>query len=89
MGLRFMTSTSIYFRGRNHTHVAIRNVRWKFLQEHTHPPIQMSSRGSCNSQEFDIDISVFCWSIHDETQGSKVHFKHPLFTHAEYWKSEE
>ena len=39
----------------NHTQGTTRNISWMFFQEHTHPPIETSSRGSYNSQEFDRD----------------------------------
>ena len=32
-----------------------KNIPWAFFQEQTHPLIETSSRGSCNSQEFDPD----------------------------------
>ena len=32
-----------------------KNIPRTFFREHKHPNIEMSSRGSCNSQEFDLD----------------------------------
>ena len=31
-----------------------KNIPWAFFLEYTHPLIETSSRGSCNSQEFDL-----------------------------------
>ena len=32
-----------------------KNIPWAFFHEHTYPLIETSSRGSCNSQELDLD----------------------------------
>ena len=32
-----------------------KNIPRTFFREHTHPNIEMSSRGSCNSQKFNLD----------------------------------
>ena len=42
-------------RGYNHIQGTTISVPWAFFQEHIHPLIEMSSRGSNNSQEFDLD----------------------------------
>ena len=42
-------------RDRNQTQGTTKNIVGAFLQEHTHPLIETSSRGSYNSQEFDLD----------------------------------
>ena len=34
---------------RNLTQGNVKNIPWAFFQEHTHPLIETSSRGSCNS----------------------------------------
>ena len=40
---------------RNLTQGNAKNIPWVVFQEHTHPFIETSSRGSCNSEEFDLD----------------------------------
>ena len=40
---------------RNLTQGTTKNNPWVFFQEHTNPLIVTSSRGNCNSQEFDLD----------------------------------
>ena len=42
-------------RGRNQTQGTKKNIPLAFFQEHAHPLIEKSSRGSYNSQEFDLD----------------------------------
>ena len=40
---------------RNLTQGTAKNIPWAFFQEHTHPLIETSGHGCCNSQEFDLD----------------------------------
>ena len=42
-------------KGHNNTQDTVRNIPWVFFQGHTHLLIEMSSRRSYNSQEFDLD----------------------------------
>ena len=49
-----------------------------FFQEHTHPLIETSSRGSCNLQEFDLDnLFLYLRSLFIN-KPSKAYLKHPL-----------
>ena len=41
-------------RGHNHTQGTTGNAHWAFSQKHSHPLIETSSRGSYNSQKFDL-----------------------------------
>ena len=47
-------------RNRNQTQGTTKTIPWVFLQEHTLPHIETPSRGSYNSQEFDLD-NLFCF----------------------------
>ena len=50
-------------RDRNQTQGTTKNIVGAFLQEHTHPLIETSSRGSYNSQEFDLDNHLYLRSL--------------------------
>ena len=66
--------------GHNHTQGTTKSVPWAFFQEHTHPLIEMSSRGSYNSEEFDLD-NLFTFKESLPTRNLlqhtwNTHFKH-------------
>ena len=65
-------------RNRNQTQGTTKNIPWAFFQEHTHPLIQTYSRGSYNSQEFDLDNLSYLQGVPSYRKASKAHLKHPL-----------
>ena len=64
--------------GHNHTQGTTKSVPWAFFQEHTHPLIEMSSRGSYNSEEFDLDNLFYFLGVSSNKKPSTAHLKHPL-----------
>ena len=68
----------------NHCGITLRlkvpqkNIPWAFFQEHAHPLIETSSRGSCNSQECDLDNLFYFKEVPSYRKTSKVYLKHPF-----------
>ena len=65
-------------RDRNQTQGATKTIPWAFFQEHTHLHIETSSRGSYNSEEFDLDNLFYLYGVSSYRKPSKAHLKYPL-----------
>ena len=62
----------------NQTQGTTKNIPWVFFQEHTLPLIETTSRGSYNSQEFDLDNLFYFYGVSSYRKPSKAYLKHPL-----------